>query len=160
MSTTIDISTALQQCHAKIEALKKLHDGWHDGYGLAISETASTVTHKFLDERPNFADVYRIYPTENGGLLIEAIIADWDLSLEIEPTGHLLLYGCNLKTCDDLEPFAFTTLTKEFLTLFDTLTKPQENLLVTEFAPKKGSPAVKSTPKLTKGARGHRKLKT
>ena len=77
----------------RIAALSSLADGWYDGSGKALTLAAVSAGNSLLMRSPGSASLYRIFPTDVGGLLFEFTRAGWDYSIEIAPDGRAEIYG-------------------------------------------------------------------
>jgi hypothetical protein len=111
------------RCALRLEELAELKPGWHgDGEGEAISTAARKAADTLLQLRPKFLQAYRIYPTLEGGLLIEFIASGWDLSVEFLPKGEVQIYGIETEGDGELEPVEFPSLNDDFLAEFDQRT--------------------------------------
>lgn len=113
------IGADLMRCRARLNELSALMPGWHNGTGKGVTSEAIDAANRFLSRRPGLAGVYRIYPTEEGGVLFEFDSTTWDLSVEFAPDGGVELYGVQIEGMDELEPVGFPAANEEFMALFD-----------------------------------------
>lgn len=118
-----ELSDNLMRCRSRMMELSQLGAGWHDGAGSAVDEAAVEAAGAFLAKRPFFSGMYRLYPTDAGGILIEFVSAGWDYSVEIGPGGTVEMYGVQVDGPGEMEPESFERLDDEFLRRFDSLTQ-------------------------------------
>ena len=114
-----ELSDNIRRCEARLVELGQLNAGWHDGAGNAVDSKAVNSAKSFLAKRPFFADAYRVYPTDNGGVLFEFEIGDWDLSVEFGVDGSVEMYGVQIDGTDEIESQVFESLNDEFIGVFD-----------------------------------------
>jgi hypothetical protein len=115
------VSEHIKRCRARLSELRKLSAGWLDGSGSPIKTTAINLAEAFLNKRPAFAEAYRLYPTEDGGVLFEFLVKGWDLSLEFGPAGGIEMYGVEVDGAGEMQPCTFSGLSDEFNRAFDAL---------------------------------------
>lgn len=81
----------------RLNDLLSMPKGWDDGYGDVISKEASENTVTFLNDICNeeFLEKVAIFPTEEGGFLLEFLSPDATifkgLSVEVEPDGKFYI---------------------------------------------------------------------
>ncbi len=117
------IAAQLKRCRDRLNQVSALADGWHDGDGLAPSAESVAAANKFLSQRFALCDLYRIYPTDEGGVLFEIEIRDWDLSVEFLRGGKVQFHGIEIKGERTLEVAVFDTVDESLLSRFNELTK-------------------------------------
>lgn len=117
-----DLSNSLQRCNSRLKEIAELQNGWHNGEGFPISQNASDVAQKLLNKHPSFSDIYRIYPTLDGGILFEFETGGWDLSAEIKPDGQIEMFGVQLNGQEEHVPELFDNLEGKFMQVFNSLT--------------------------------------
>ena len=117
------IAAQLKRCRDRLNQVSALGDGWHDGDGLAPSAEFVAAANKFLSQDFALCDLYRIYPTDEGGVLFEIEIRDWDLSVEFLRDGKVQFHGIEIKGERTLEVAVFDTVDERFLSRFNELTK-------------------------------------
>jgi hypothetical protein len=100
-------------------ALRGLKAGWHDGQGHPIGPTALQAAEILMTARPLFTEAYRLYPTEEGGVLIEFETRGWDLSVEIDASGAVQFYGVEIARGAEIAPRPFDGVSEQFLSVFD-----------------------------------------
>ncbi len=109
----------LERCRSRIDALRSLSDGWHDGVGRAPTEESISSAHRLLARNPGLAANYRIFPTEDGGLLFEFAHGDWDYTIEVRPCGRLEIYGVESSGIGEMETDVLDVNSAEFRAKFD-----------------------------------------
>jgi hypothetical protein len=113
------IGAELVRCRARLNDIRILPEGWHDGGGSAIGSAAVAAADKFLSKRPSLSGAYKIYPTEEGGVLFEFESNAWDLSVEFGANGSVEIYGIQLNGAGELEPVHFDEAGEDFMKEFD-----------------------------------------
>lgn len=113
------IGAELVRCRARLNDIRALPGGWHDGGGSAIGPAAVAAADKFLSKRPSLSGAYKIYPTEDGGVLFEFESNAWDLSVEFGANGSVEIYGIQLNGAGELEPVHFDEVGEDFMKEFD-----------------------------------------
>lgn len=114
-----ELAENLENCRRRVDELRGLAAGWHDGGGEAISLKAVDAATALLAKRPDLASAYRIFPTLSGGVTFEFETGGWDLSVELAPDGGSELYGVKLDGPEEIEPQAFADLGDAFFAAFD-----------------------------------------
>lgn len=113
LGLVFDVSTG--KALTQIDSLSELEDGWADGHGRQISETAISVAKDIARSTPGLAELYRIFPREDGGILFDFEVNGWDLSIEVSSSGLLELYGIGVDGSQAIEPISFIGVNGEFL---------------------------------------------
>ncbi|MCA3247878.1 MAG: hypothetical protein ING29_15500 [Azospirillum sp.] len=108
-----------QACRARLSELGSIKDGWHNGAGVAVVQIAVDNAAGFLEARPGHAKAYRIYPTEDGGVLIEFEARGWDYSVEFCRDGFVEMFGVEIDGVGELSARRFPGVDDAFLKLFD-----------------------------------------
>lgn len=116
------IGADLVKCRDRLEELRGLQPGWHNGQGAAIDASASDSARKFLARRPAMCGSYRIYPTDAGGIVFEFESNGWDLSVEFVPGGSVEFFGVEVSGHGELKPMTFSEVSEDFVTEFDKRT--------------------------------------
>jgi hypothetical protein len=109
----------MQRCRDRLLELSTLKAGWLDGAGMEIDPRAMAAAEAFLTMRPFFAGAYRLYPTEDGGILFEFENHGWDFSVEFSPTGAIEMYGVEIAGSEEMELQSFEQLDEAFISVFD-----------------------------------------
>ncbi|WP_257194820.1 MULTISPECIES: hypothetical protein [unclassified Bradyrhizobium] len=112
------IGAELVKRRNRLAELRTFESGWNDGAGEPISSSALTMAERFLSKRPSLCAAYKIFPTENGGVLFEFENRDWDFSIEFAADGTIEMYGLRLDQADVMEPHHFSQ-EDEFMKEFD-----------------------------------------
>ncbi|NLS28917.1 hypothetical protein S2M10_39300 [Sphingomonas sp. S2M10] len=105
-----EVRAAFVKCSQRVAEIGALANGWHDGNGNRIVDASLALTRSFLQARPQYCSVYRIYPTEAGAVLIDFEINGWDYSLEFTVDGGIEMYGIQVSGDSEMEPLKFTNL--------------------------------------------------
>ena len=111
----------MNQCRASIESIASLEDGWHDGVGRAVTQSAVMAAETLLSTRPRLAGSYHIYPTEMGGILFEFMHAGWDYSIEAGPNGEIEIFGVQVDGPNELDTKVFPSMNEDALKCLDGL---------------------------------------
>ncbi len=90
----------------QIDELKKLEEGWLDGYGNAYCHNELQWLEKiFLEVESQDLPKSYFYPLEDGGVSIEWDYEDWDITLEINLQDHAASWHAFNKTTDKIVEF-------------------------------------------------------
>ncbi len=114
-----ELSAALTKCRVRLDELRTLEAGWHDGHGSKVTDSALSSAQTFLTKRPSYCGAFRIFPTENGGVLIDFEQGGWDYSVEVSPHGGVEMYGIEIEGSGEIEPEEFNAVDESFLSFFD-----------------------------------------
>lgn len=114
-----EVSAALIKCRQRVEEIKKLKAGWHDGFGDAIATPAILAAETFLTKRPSYCASLRLYPTDSSGVLIDFERNGWDYSVEFGADGQVEFYGIEIDGATEIEPLEFGGVDDDFLHAFD-----------------------------------------
>ncbi len=109
-------------CRSRISSLVALREGWHDGQGKSPTNASAATALRLLSRKPGMAASYRIYPTDDGGLLIEFVRAGWDYGFEIAPSGTIEIFGTDASGDAEFGTDALDANGSEFLSHFDRIT--------------------------------------
>lgn len=112
-------SGLFREAMMRISELRRLKAGWLDGEGVEIAQAAIRTARWVLDQRPALANELAIFPTVSGGVTFEFIAAGWDYSLEFLHSGHVEVYGVELRGSRNLDPVDFPGQSNELLALLD-----------------------------------------
>jgi len=115
-----ELGAALAECRKRLDELRALNAGWHDGSGLQITESALKAAESFMAKRTSYCAAFRLYPTEAGGILVDFEHRGWDYSVEFSATGGAEIYGIEMDGAGELEPEKFDIVNEEFLSVFDS----------------------------------------
>jgi hypothetical protein len=114
-----ELSAALAKSRKRLDEIRALDAGWHDGSGLQITDSALKAADALLVKRTAFCSIFRIFPTEAGGILIDFESGGWDYSVEFSASGAAEIYGVEIDGSGELEPEGFDFIDEEFLSAFD-----------------------------------------
>lgn len=113
-----EVRAAFENAMTRLNELRALPKGWHDGLGESLSGEALRDAESFFTERPKLCPSYKIFPTEAGSVLIDFEIAGWDYSVEFTTGGLIEMYGVEIEGEAEMEPHEFTSV-GAFLVEFD-----------------------------------------
>jgi hypothetical protein len=116
------IEASLSASRNRIASLTLLEDGWHDGRGRAPTAKAAAASLRLLSRKPEMADGYSIFPTDDGGLLFEFVRQGWNHSIEIGPAGKAEIYSSEIVGDGEADVEAFDVESDEFIEEFDQVT--------------------------------------
>lgn len=119
-----EIRASLLKCRKRLDEIRVLSPGWHDGSGRQISDSALKAVESFLTKRSSFCAAFLLFPTEIGGVLIDFEHNGWDYSVEFDQAGSVEIYGIELGGTGELEPQEFDFVDEEFLAAFDSRVGP------------------------------------
>jgi hypothetical protein len=114
-----EIVERLEKCKTRLGEFQSLAKGWHNGGGEPIAPEAIRAAEAFLAKRPAFAETYGIFPTLDGGVLIEFQTKTWDFSLEVGKTGAIEIFGIEIDGPGELPSHVYERLDDKFLAEFD-----------------------------------------
>lgn len=109
---------AFEDAMTRINELRALPPGWHDGSGDRISWEALRDAELFFSERPNYCRSYKIFPTEAGSVFIDFEASGWDYSVELGSGGVIEMYGVEINGSAEMEPHEFASVA-DLLNEFD-----------------------------------------
>jgi hypothetical protein len=112
----------LERCRMRIESIASLEDGWHNGVGRTVTQSAVMAAKRLLSARPRLAGSYHIYPTEMGGILFEFMHTGWDYSIEAGPNGKIEIFGVQVDGPNELDTKVFPSMNEDALKCLDGLT--------------------------------------
>lgn len=113
-----EIVGQLARCKERLIQISALEAGWDNGHGDAIQSAAVARAHQFLEKRPALCGAYKVYPTSEGGVLLEFERNGWDYSVEFKADG-VEMYGIEVDGDGEMEPLAFAEMAEDFLAEFD-----------------------------------------
>lgn len=117
------IEAGMTKCTQRLDELRHLPRGWHDGEGLPIAARSIDMAVQFIKRRPALSPVMKLYPSENGAVLAELEQGGWDISVEFNPDGSLEIYGIETEGDDEFEPIFFDGLADDFFSELDKRTR-------------------------------------
>jgi hypothetical protein len=113
------VSDGLSGCQKRLEEMRSLASGWHDGAGAAISAIAIKHAWEFIIKRHVLGPAFRLFPDSGGGVLIDFEHAGWDYSLLFKSSGSVEMYGVEIDGQGDLPAFESPKMNEDFLVTFD-----------------------------------------
>ncbi len=116
------IAAHVKRCKDRLLQLSSVGDRWHDGVGIGPSAKSVAAANDFLGHRLALSAHYRIYPTEEGGILFEFEIKGWDYSVEFLTNGHVKIFGIEIRGEGTTQELIFPAVNADFLAEFDNLT--------------------------------------
>ena len=113
------IAARLDRCRERLDQVAKLSDGWQDGTGSAPTGAAIASAKRLLNLRFALSDLYKIYPSFEGGVLFEFATKRWDLSVEFHHDGAVHMFGVEIDGSGEIETPVFIVVEGQFLAEFD-----------------------------------------
>lgn len=117
------IAAQLKRCRDRLNQIASLPDGWHDGDGKAPTGEAVSSASRFLGHRVALCEHYRLYPTDEGGVLFEMDVKGWDLSIEFAADGKVNIYGIEIGGDRAIDEITYDAVDEAFFSKFNELTK-------------------------------------
>lgn len=117
------LTAAQDKLFQRLNHLSTLSPGWLDGQGKAITPASVETAGFFIAVSHQTAETYKLYPSEEGGLLVEFEWNDWDYSVECLPDGSIEIYGISLRNDDEMAPVEFGSVDSEFIKEFSSRTR-------------------------------------
>lgn len=102
-----DPDELVEQITARLAELRGLQDGWRDGAGSKIAAIALTNAESFINATPGTRSLFRIFPTDIGGVLIDLTAKGWEYSVEFGPRGEVEMYGIQADGPSEMDPTEF-----------------------------------------------------
>lgn len=112
---------AVMNCLNRLQELSKNEKGWlGDNQGEQLVHLAGMRATQLVFMRTKLADLFRIFPTEDGGLSIEFDRDDWSFAVEIMPDGSMEI---DASAVDGrvFEAQSFDDFSEEFFSAFDQM---------------------------------------
>lgn len=112
----------VMRCVRRLQELSETERGWlGPDQGERLVHLAGTRATQLVFMRANLAHLFRIFPTEDGGISIEFDCKSWSYAVEISP-GGLIEIDASSEDGDEYGPVSFDSLSHEFLEAFDEMT--------------------------------------
>lgn len=109
------------RCIKRLRELSELEPGWlGQGSGEPVVHLAGALAKQFVFARDKYANLFRLYPMEGGGISIEFDVEDWSFAVEIQSDGTLEIDGSS-SNGDIFEELSFDQIDSEFFTVFDKM---------------------------------------
>ncbi|MHC3127514.1 hypothetical protein OB03_09555 [Brevundimonas sp. GN22] len=115
-----DITVVAPARSEMISSLKNLSSGWLDGErGAVIQDHALEAASLLLDLEVSRSKDIKIYPTENGGVLLEFLHGGWDYSVEINEDRSIEFFGIEVDGSGEFGPSEYAGYSVEFIKEFE-----------------------------------------
>lgn len=117
----------VKRCLSRLQELSKIERGWL-GYdqGEQLVHLAGMRATQFIFARADLANLFRIFPTETGGVSIEFDKGGWSFGVEVGPDGSLEI-DASSEAGEVFEAQRFEGFSKEFFEAFDRMTSVAAN---------------------------------
>ncbi|WP_431259641.1 hypothetical protein ACQ86G_05415 [Roseateles chitinivorans] len=109
----------------RLTELAALPSNWNDDGAPPISVLALEITRQLLALRPPLIRLSELFPSPEGGVLIEYVRGSWDLTVEISADGTLEIFGFEIDGTRKLFPHPYPSLDANFFAALDTAGGPQ-----------------------------------
>lgn len=113
---------AVTKCVIRLQELSKFERGWlGEDQGEQLVHLAGMRATQLVFARADLAEIFRIYPTEDGGVSVEFDKDGWSFAVEILPDGTLAIDGSS-EDGESFEEQVFDGFSDEFFKAFDEMT--------------------------------------
>jgi len=113
---------AVMRCVRRLQELSKIERGWlGDGQGERLVHLAGIRATQLIFMRAALADLFRIFPTEDGGISLEFDKDGWSFAVEIMPDGSTEI-DASREHDEGFEVRSFDDFSPEFFETFDQMT--------------------------------------
>ncbi|MDQ2822767.1 MAG: hypothetical protein M3Y65_20710 [Pseudomonadota bacterium] len=106
-------------CRDRIKQLGDLPGGWNEGDGIKITQPAIDNAGRLLAKRSSVCHLFKIFPTEEGGISFELESSGWDYTIEFLENGKIQMFGIEIDGDATLRPVEYEEIEKIFLDDFD-----------------------------------------
>lgn len=111
----------VMRCVTRLQELAKIEKGWlGDQHGEQLVHLAGMRATQIIFMRANLAKLFRIFPTEDGGISLEFEKDGWSFAVEVMPDGSLEIDGSS-EADDVYEAKSFDGFSKDFFEAFDEM---------------------------------------
>lgn len=111
----------VKNCLTRLRALSEVERGWlGNDEGEQLVHLARMRAAQLVFIRADLASLFKIYPTEDGGVSIEFDKDEWSFAVEIMPDGTLEIDGSS-GTDKTFKTYEFDGISPEFLQKFDEM---------------------------------------
>ena len=111
----------VMRCVNRLQDLSKIEKGWlGDQDGEQLVHLAGMRATQIIFMRADLAKVFRIFPTENGGVSLEFDKDGWSFAVEVMPDGSLEIDGSS-ENNEVFEAKSFEGFSKDFFEEFDKM---------------------------------------
>ena len=115
------------RCINRLQELARIEKGWlGDRGGERLVHLVGMRANQMIFMRPNLAELFRIFPTEDGGVSLEFDMGKWSFAVEVLPDGTLEIDGSS-KDDDSYELKSFDEYSKDFFDAFDSMIAVAKN---------------------------------
>ena len=109
------------KCIERLQELSEIERGWlGDDQGERIADPALLRARRLVAMRAHLADLFRVFPTADGGVSLEFDIDGWSFAVEIMPDGAVEIDGSSMDG-EVFEVRSFDGLSKGFFDAFDEM---------------------------------------
>lgn len=112
------VSDGLSIFQKRLEDMRSLATGWHDGLGAAISAVAIKHAWDFIVRRQALSPSFKLFPETGGGVLLDFEHSGWDYSVIFNSAGSVEMYGVEIDGPRELDLFVSKSM-GDFLDAFD-----------------------------------------
>lgn len=88
----------------RLESFGHLQDGWNEGQGRRIDRRAINGALDFIVATRSTGADFRVFPTDSGGVLVDASTGQWEYSIEFEDDGAPEMYGVEIAGGGEMVP--------------------------------------------------------
>ncbi len=111
----------VMRCVKRLQELAKIEKGWlGEQQGEQLVHLAGMRAAQLIFMRADLAKLFRIFPTEDGGISLEFDKDGWSFAVEIMPDGSLEIDGSS-ESGQTFEAKSFDEFSPEFFEEFDTM---------------------------------------
>lgn len=112
----------VMRCVRRLQELSKIEKGWlGEGQGEQLVHLSGMRATQLIFMRSDLAELFRIFPTEDGGISLEFDKDGWSFAVEIMPDGSMEIDG-NSEHGEVFEVQSFDEFSEEFFSAFDKMT--------------------------------------
>lgn len=98
---------AISEARERLESFCRLEEGWLDGAGKPIERRSINAALDFIVATRSLGIDVRVFPTESGGVLVDATVKSWEYSLDFSPLGTVEMYGVDVSSESEMRPTTF-----------------------------------------------------
>jgi hypothetical protein len=122
---TNTVDTQWAAVEERLVELAALPADWNDDGAPPISALALQITRQLLALRPQLIRLSELFPSPDGGVLMEYVRGTWDLTVEVSGDGTLEIFGFEIDGTRKLFPHPYPSMSIEFLDALDTAGGPE-----------------------------------
>ena len=112
---------AVMKCVRRLQDLSKVEKGWLGEFrGERLVHLAGMRATQLIFMRADLASLFRLFPTEDGGVSVEFDQGGWSFAVEIAPDGSLEMDGAS-NDGNVFEARSFMELSQDFFDEFDQM---------------------------------------